>query len=470
MMKMEKDFLWGGAIAANQTEGAWDADGRGKCLADILPAGVSRYYAYDHVKEAMETDYGYYPSHEAIDFYHRYPEDIRLLKEMGIKALRLSVSWPRLFPTGEEEEPVKEGLSYYDALFAELEKAGIEPVVTINHFDTPLALLKKYGGWKDRRLIGCYLRFAETIVDRYSSQVKYWITFNEINMVLHVPALGGCVTEEDTAQESFDAAHNQCLASALITAYAHDKHPDLKMGCMLAAGTVYPNTCAPADVLAAQEKNRENYLFIDVQSRGEYPAYTESFCRKRNITFTLSDEDRNILKNGAVDFVAFSYYSSRLTSADPEVMKKLKDGNAFSTLPNPYLKESQWGWTIDPEGLHITMNDLYDRYQKPLFIVENGLGAKDELLDGTVEDDYRIEYTREHIRAMKAAMEEGVPVIGYLTWGIIDLVSSSTGQMSKRYGFIYVDRDDQGQGTLSRYPKKSYYWYRRVIAANGEEL
>ena len=467
---MEKDFLWGGAIAANQTEGAWDVDGRGKSLSDILPSGASRFYAYDHFKEAAKTDYGYYPSHEAIDFYHHYPQDISLLKKMGIKALRMSISWPRLFPTGEEEQPVLAALSYYDDLFLELEKAGIEPIVTINHFDTPLALLEKYGGWKSKKLIQCYLKFAKTIIDRYNTKASYWITFNEINMVLHVPALGGCIIDKNKKQESFDAAHHQCLASAMITSYVHDHYPKLKMGCMLAAGSVYPNTCAPTDVLAAQEKNRENYLFIDVQSRGEYPAYTESFCKKRNITFTLTKEDQNILKNGAVDFVAFSYYSSRLTSADPNVMEQLKDGNAFSTLPNPYLKESQWGWTIDPEGLHITMNDLYDRYQKPLFIVENGLGAKDELVNETVEDDYRIEYAREHIRAMKDAIEEGVPVIGYLTWGIIDLVSSSTGQMSKRYGFIYVDKDDKGNGTLKRYPKKSYSWYQKVIATNGEEL
>ena len=467
---MEKDFLWGGAIAANQTEGAWDVDGRGKSLSDILPAGVSRFYAYDHLKEAMETDYGYYPSHDAIDFYHRYPEDIKLLKEMGIKALRMSISWPRLFPTGEEEQPVMKALSYYDDLFLELKKAGIEPVVTINHFDTPLALLKKYGGWKNRHLIECYLKFAKTIIDRYNEKVKYWITFNEINMVLHVPALGGCVVEENEKQESFDAAHHQCIASAMITSYVHEHYKNLQMGCMLAAGSVYPNTCAPADILAAQEKNRENYIFIDVQSRGEYPSYTKSFCNKRNITFKPSKEDQKILKDGAVDFVAFSYYSSRLTSADPKVMEQLKDGNAFSTLPNPYLKESQWGWTIDPEGLHITLNDLYDRYQKPLFIVENGLGAKDEFVNDTVEDDYRIEYAKEHIKAMKDAIEEGVPVIGYLTWGVIDLVSSSTGQMSKRYGFIYVDRDDKGNGTLKRYPKKSYNWYQKVIATNGEGL
>lgn len=467
---MDKGFLWGGAIAANQTEGAWNQNGRGMCLADILPSGTQRYYAYDHIKETMEMNYTYYPSHEAIDFYNRYPEDIAMLKDMGIKALRTSISWTRLFPTGEEKEALQEGLTYYDNLFSKMKEAEIEPIITINHFDMPLFLLKKYGGWKNRKVIECYLRFAKTIIDRYYKQIRYWITFNEINMVLHVPALGGCIAEKNGAQESFDSAHNQCIASALITKYVHQMYPDLQMGCMLAAGTVYPNTCAPKDVLAAQEKNRETYLFIDVQSRGAYPAYTESFCRKKGIDFTLTQEDRSILSQGTVDFIAFSYYSSRLTSADPEVMKQLQEGNAFSTLPNPYLNESQWGWIVDPLGLHITMNDLYDRYQKPLFIVENGLGAKDILENGTVEDDYRIEYGREHIQAMKEAIDEGVPVIGYLSWGIIDLVSSSTGQMSKRYGFIYVDKDDQGNGTLNRFPKKSYKWYQKVIASNGAEL
>lgn len=465
---MDRNFLWGGALAANQAEGAWDADGRGMCLADVLPAGRKRFKAYDDPKEAFETDFGYYPSHMAIDFYHRYPEDIALLKELGIRALRTSISWPRLFPTGEEEKPSERGLAFYDKLFEELKDAGIEPVITINHFDTPLELLKKYGGWQDRRLIDCYIRFAKTILDRYHSYVRYWITFNEINMVLHVPALGGCIVEHDEKKETFLSAHHQCVASAMITQYAHENYPEVRMGCMLAAGSVYPNTCAPEDVLAAQEKNRENYLFIDVQCQGSYPVYAESFCRKRGFPFNISKEDADILAKGAVDFVSFSYYSSRLTSADPEVMGQLKEQNAFASLPNPYLKESEWGWAVDPMGLHITMNDLYDRYRKPLFIVENGLGAKDVLLpDKTVEDDYRISYMREHIRAMEDAMDEGIPVIGYLSWGIIDLVSSSTGQMSKRYGVIYVDRDDDGNGTFERYKKKSFGWYQKVIASNG---
>lgn len=468
---MKSEFLWGGAIAANQTEGGWDVGGRRPCLADILPSGSRRFYAYDHLEETMEQDYGYYPSHDAIDFYHRYPEDIKLLKKMGLKALRTSISWTRLFPTGEEKAANEEGLKFYDGLFQKLEEAGIQPIITINHFDTPLFLIKKYGGWKERSVVEFYMRFAKTIIDRWHTKVRYWITFNEINMVLHVPALGGCYVEVHEAEETFLAAHNQCIASALITSYVHKNYPELQMGCMLAAGTVYPNTCAPADILAAQEKNRETYLFIDVQSRGCYPVYVKSFCENRRIGFSISEEDAMILREGTVDFIAFSYYSSRLTSGDAKVMEQLKEGNAFATLPNPYLKESQWGWIVDPQGLHITMNDLYDRYQKPLFVVENGLGAKDILKsDGTIEDDYRIEYSKEHIKAMQKAMQEGVPVIGYLSWGIIDLVSSSTGQMSKRYGFIYVDRDDKGNGTMDRYPKKSYAWYRRVIESDGRNL
>lgn len=469
---MKDNFLWGGAIAANQTEGAYDENGKGLCLADILPAGKKRFYAYDHLKETLETTYDYYPSHEAIDFYHRYKEDIKLLKELGIKCLRTSISWSRIFLTGEEDEPNEDGLRFYDDLFNELKENGIEILVTINHFDTPIALAKKYGGWKNNKLIDCYVKYSKVILDRYHDKVKYWITFNEINMVLHVPALGGCVIVEDNEkQESFEAAHNQCVASAIVTKYAHRLDSSIMIGCMLAAGTVYANTCAPEDVLEAQKKNRENYLFIDVQSRGAYPAYTKQLLNEAGIALEVSKEEEEILKEGTIDYIAFSYYSSRLTSADPEVMKSLKDGNAFSTLPNPYLKESEWGWTVDPLGLRITMNELYDRYQKPLFIVENGLGAKDVVEeDGSINDDYRIAYGREHIKEALNAVSDGVDLIGYLSWGIIDLISSSTGQMSKRYGFIYVDKDDDGKGTLERKKKKSFDWYKNVIKSNGKNL
>lgn len=469
---MEKNFLWGGAIAANQTEGAYQEGNKGLCLADVLPAGEKRFWAYDHFEENLKEHYAYYPSHKAIDFYHRYKEDIALLKEMGIRCLRTSISWPRLFPTGEEEKPDEEGMEYYRRLFQELEENHIVPVVTINHFDTPLYLLEKYGGWADRRTAGHYCRYAKTVVDAFAGYVKYWITINEINMIVHVPVLGGCTAKNGKDVSAvYQAAHHQLIASAEITKYIHKNHPDMQAGCMLAAGSIYPNTCSPADVMEAQKKNRENYLFIDVQVKGRYPAYFERIKKEKDIRLSIGEQDEKILKEGTVDFVSLSYYSSRVVSADPELNRQLLRGNAFSTLPNPYLKQSKWGWIIDADGLRITLNDLYDRYEKPLFIVENGLGAVDTPDEnGEIADDYRIEYTKAHIRAMQEAVRDGVELMGYLSWGIIDLVSSSTGQMSKRYGFIYVDQDDEGNGTLERKKKKSFGWYQRVIASDGEQL
>lgn len=467
---MEKNFLWGGAIAANQTEGAYQEGNKGLCLADVLPAGKKRFWAYDHFEDNLKENYAYYPSHDAIDFYHRYKEDIALLKEMGIKCLRTSISWPRLFPTGEEEKPNEEGMEYYRRLFQELKENHIAPVVTINHFDTPLYLLKKYGGWADRKVVDYYFHYAKTVVDAFAGYVKYWITINEINMILHVPALGGCTAQNgEDAAVVYQAAHHQLIASAEITKYIHKNYPDMQVGCMLAAGSVYPNTCSPADVMEAQKKNRDNYLFIDVQVKGRYPAYFDRIKKEKDIRLSIAEQDEEILKEGTVDFVSLSYYGSRVASADPELNRQLLQGNAFSTLPNPYLKQSKWGWIIDADGLRITLNDLYDRYEKPLFIVENGLGAVDTPDEnGEIVDDYRIEYTKAHIEAMQEAMRDGVDLMGYLSWGIIDLVSSSTGQMSKRYGFIYVDKDDEGNGTLDRKKKKSFGWYQKVIATNGK--
>lgn len=466
---MKSDFMWGGAIAANQTEGAYLENGRGLCLADVLPSGKKRFWAYDFFEENLKKDYGYYPSHDAIDFYHRYKDDIALLKELGIQCLRTSVSWTRLFPTGEEMQPNPEGIQYYHNLFQELERNGITPLVTINHFDTPLHLLKKYGGWKNRILVECYERYAKVVVDEFSKYVKFWITINEINMVLHVPTLGGCIVDSfEDKQAIYQAAHHQLLASAKITKYIHEHDSESKVGCMLAAGTVYPNTCNPKDVLEAQKKNKENYLFIDVQVKGKYPSYFECIKEELNINIVMDNADPDILKEGTVDFVSLSYYNSRVASADPELNKQLIGGNAFSSLPNPYLQQSEWGWQIDADGLRITLNDLYDRYEKPLFVVENGLGAKDVPDEnGEIQDDYRIFYTKQHIEAVMEAMNDGVEMMGYLSWGIIDLVSSSTGQMSKRYGFIYVDKDDDGNGTLARKKKKSFEWYQKWIGEHS---
>lgn len=466
------NFLWGGAIAANQCEGAYLVDGKGKSVIDVLPAGKKRFEAMADFEKTLKTDYGYYPSHEGIDFYHHYKEDIALFAEMGFRALRISISWPRIFPTGEDEIPNEKGLQFYDKLFAELKKYEIEPVVTINHFDTPLALVKKYGGWRDRKVIDAYLRYCKVIFERYRDEVTYWITINEINMVLHIPSMGaGLLLKkgENEEQVKYQAAHYQLLASAGAVKIGKEINPVFQFGCMLAAGQVYPNTCNPLDILESQKRNREHYFFIDVQARGAYPSYSKRLFQENGISLDITEEDKKLLAENTVDYISFSYYSSRLTSADKELMKKATAGNAFATLKNPYLKESEWGWTIDPVGLRITMNELYDRYQKPLFIVENGLGAFDRLEEGgQIEDTYRIDYLQQHMDQMKEAVIDGVELLGYLAWGCIDLVSASTGEMSKRYGFIYVDRADDGSGSLKRYKKKSFNWYKETIKQNSE--
>ena len=473
-MPFRKDFLWGGATAANQCEGAYNEGGRGLANVDVVPHGKDRFPVSMGKLKMTELDQEhYYPALEAIDFYHHYKEDIALFGEMGFKTYRMSIAWSRIFPNGDEEEPNEEGLKFYEDVFKECHKYGIEPLVTITHFDCPMHLITKYGGWKNRKLIEFYKRLVTVLFTRYKGLVKYWLTFNEINMILHLPFMGaGLIIEEGENEEAakYTAAHHELVASAWATKIAHEIDPENMVGCMLAAGNTYANTCAPEDVWKSMEKDRENYFFIDVQSRGAYPAYALKELERKGIEIPFAEDDKDILSKYTVDFISFSYYSSRLTSADPEVNKETA-GNVFATLRNPYLKASEWGWQIDPLGLRITMNALYDRYQKPLFIVENGLGAKDELVNGSVEDDYRIDYLRQHIKAMKDAVEiDGVDLLGYTSWGCIDLVSASTGEMSKRYGFIYVDKDDAGHGDLTRYKKKSFDWYKKVIASNGEDL
>ena len=473
--KFPENFLWGGALAANQCEGGYKEGGRGLTTVDLCPAGENRRKVMEgkiDVLRPLENEY--YPSHEAIDFYHRYKEDIALFAEMGFKCLRISIAWSRIFPNGDEKTPNEEGLKFYDSMFDEMLKYGMQPVVTICHFDTPIGIIEKYGGWKNRKFIDFYLNYCEAIFNRYKDKVKYWMTFNEINMILHLPFMGAGVRfkeGDNEIQVKYQSAHHELIASALATKMAHEIIPGSMVGCMLAAGEFYPYSCNPQDVLLAKEKDRENLFFIDVQSRGEYPGYAKRFLREKGIEIKFEEKDEEILKNNTVDFIGFSYYSSRCASSDPEVLKGQTAGNVFKTVRNPNLKVSEWGWQIDPLGLRITCNSLYDRYQKPLFIVENGLGAVDKVEeDGSINDDYRIEYLREHIKAMKEAIKDGVDLIGYTPWGCIDIVSASTGEMKKRYGFIYVDKDNEGNGTLNRSKKKSFYWYKNVISSNGEEL
>lgn len=473
-MALRNDFLWGGATAANQLEGGFEEGGRGLANVDLLPYGADRGAVMRGERRmfGLEPDHTY-PALEAVDFYHHYKEDIALFAEMGFKVYRMSIAWSRIFPNGDEEEPNEEGLRFYDRVFAECRKYGIEPLVTINHFDCPMHLVTQYGAWRDRRLTVFYERLCRVLFTRYKGIVRYWLTFNEINMILHAPFLGAglCFLEgENREQVKYQAAHHQLVASALAVKLAHEIDGENSVGCMLAAGDTYPATCNPEDVWCAKEKDRENLFFIDVQSRGAYPAYAWKALEQKGVQIVMETEDERLLRENTVDFISFSYYSSNVIKKNP-AEGEYSAGNFIPTLKNPYLTSSEWGWQIDPLGLRITMNTLYDRYQKPLFIVENGLGAVDEPdQDGEIHDTYRIEYLRAHIAAMKEAVElDGVDLLGYTTWGPVDLISASTGQMRKRYGFIYVDKEDEGgNGSLRRIRKESFYWYKKVIASNGE--
>ena len=473
-MGFREGFLWGGATAANQCEGAYNEGGRGLANVDVIPHGELRYKVTQGLYKMNEIeDNYYYPALQAIDFYHHYKEDIALFAQMGFKTYRMSIAWSRIFPLGDEEEPNEEGLRFYEDVFKECKKYGIEPLVTITHFDCPMHLIQTYGGWKNRKMIEFYKRLVTVLFTRYKDLVKYWITFNEINMILHLPFMGaGLQFEdgEDQQQAKYTSAHHELVASAWATKIAHEINPDNMVGCMMAAGNYYPYSCMPEDVWAAMGKDRENMMFIDVQARGYYPSYALKFFEREGIQIDITEEDKKILREHTVDYVSFSYYSSRCITTQEGVGETI--GNAFKGTKNPYLQSSEWGWQIDPLGLRITLNTLYDRYQKPLFIVENGLGAVDTPDEnGYVEDDYRIAYLKEHIKAMKDAVEiDGVDLLGYTMWGCIDLVSAGTGEMKKRYGFIYVDRDNEGNGTLKRTPKKSFSWYKKVIESNGEDL
>ena len=460
-------FLWGGATAANQIEGAYNEDGKGLSVQDVMPRGILAPPTQAPTPDNLKL--------EAIDFYHRYAEDIALLAEMGFKVFRFSIAWSRIFPRGDETEPNEEGLAFYDRVLDELERHGIAPLITISHYETPLHLARAYNGWTDRRLIGFYERYARTLFERYGERVKYWLTFNEINSVLHEPFLSGAIaTPKDRLgeQDLYRAIHHELVASAAATKIAHEIDPDIKVGCMILAVPVYPLTPDPRDVWAAKQAERANYAFGDIHVRGEYPGYLLRMLRDKGIELDITEEDRRLLRQHTVDFVSFSYYMSICETATRSALSG--GGNILGGVVNPTLEASQWGWQIDPLGLRTILNDYWDRWNKPLFIVENGLGAKDILVQGTegptVEDDYRIDYMNDHLVQVREAIADGVQVLGYTSWGCIDLVSASTAQMSKRYGFIYVDRDDDGAGTLERYRKKSFGWYRDLIASNGRSL
>ncbi|MFQ6793058.1 MAG: family 1 glycosylhydrolase [Thomasclavelia sp.] len=477
-------FLWGGATAANQVEGGWKEGGKGISVSDCarshLDVDVQDYAKQNEItskdiEAALATDdESLYPKRHGSDFYHHYKEDIAMFADMGFKVFRLSIAWSRIFPNGDDEMPNEAGLQFYDDVFDECLKYGIEPLVTMSHYEPPLNLVLKYNGWYNRKLVGFFEKFVKTICTRYKDKVKYWLTFNEVDsMIRHPYTTGGLVRDRfdkdvNWNQIIFQSMHHQFVASALATKIVHEIIPGSMVGCMLTKLTYYPYTCKPEDVLQAQQDMRSTYCYSDTQVFGEYPAYLLAKFKNEGVEIVKEPGDDEIMKKYPVDFVSFSYYSSSCVAKDDKGLKKTA-ANTNLAIKNPYIPSSDWGWQIDPIGLRVSMVDLYDRYRKPLFIVENGLGAKDEVLpDGTIDDQYRIDYFDAHFKEMLNAIEiDGVECLGYTSWGCIDLVSESTKQMSKRYGFIYVDVDDYGKGTYKRIPKKSYYWYKKVIETNG---
>ncbi len=478
MRTFREDFLWGGAVAANQFEGAWDVDGKGPSVSDMCTNGSHK--VPKRVTRTILSD-TLYPSHEAIDFYHRYEEDIALFAEMGFKCFRTSINWTRIFPTGMEEKPNEKGLEFYDKVFDCCKKHGIEPLVTISHYELPFVLVEKYNGWEGRELIEYFERYCRVIFERYQGKVRYWLTFNEINAgtmpmgtILSTGTFRGYegpITEvPDKPQERYQAMHHQFLASAKVVKYAHEHYPEYKIGNMICFILSYPLTCNPDDIVRNQEQMREtNWYCSDVMVRGEYPAYSKRLWEKKGVTIKMEDGDADILREGTVDFYTFSYYMSNCITVDPNA--EATEGNIGAGFKNPYLEASDWGWQIDPKGLRYALNEIYDRYRIPLMVVENGLGAYDEKdEDGMVHDSYRIDYLRKHIEQMKEAVKDGVDLMGYTPWGCIDLVSASTGEMAKRYGFIYVNKFDDGTGDLSRERKESFFWYKKVISSNGEDM
>lgn len=474
-----ENFLWGGATAANQLEGAYLADGKGLSVADAMPGGKIRFEVLGSPEFdwTIDEEKYVYPNHKGISYYEHFKEDIALFAEMGFKCYRFSIAWSRIFPQGDELEPNEAGLKFYDQVIDECLKYGIEPVITISHYEMPLNLAKKYGGWKNRELITFYERYAKVVLTRFHRKVKYWMTFNEINSALHFPALSQGMVLSNGAGDFKNIAqawHNQFVASSLAVKIGHELDPDLKIGCMIIYATTYSLDANPVNQAATMEQNQVfNYYCADVQVRGEYPGYTNRFLNSRGVKFEdldITKEDLDLLKAYPVDYVGFSYYMSSAVTVTGDESDTV-DGNLLGGVRNPFLKASEWGWQIDPVGLRIALNELYNRYQKPVFVVENGLGAVDEInAEGQIIDDYRIDYLRAHIEQMAKAIEDGVDLMGYTPWGCIDLVSASTGEMSKRYGFIYVDLDDKIEGSGKRMKKKSFDWYKQVIASNGADL
>ena len=478
-----KDFLWGGALSACQAEGAYNVDGKTLTIPEVMPFNSSNdrkvtkqlKITKEMIEEAKnDTDTIKYPKRRGIDFYHTYKEDMALFKEMGFKVFRYSISWARLFPNGDDKEANELGLKFYDNVIDECLKNGMEPLITISHFDFPIVLVEKFGGWYNRELIDLYLRYCEVIFNRYKWKVKYWVTFNEINMSIKAgPKTMGVIDEgqENYEEMLFQALHHQFVAAAKATKLAREISKENKIGSMVAYFTTYPYTCKPVDALAMQQDDQmKNLFYLDILNGGKYPYYSKKYFEEHNINLDIKDGDLEVIKENTADFVGMSYYNSMISSNDGEQLE-LTAGNVHSVYKNPYLDANEWGWQIDPVGLRYTLNHVYDRFELPIFILENSSGFFDELTEeNKIHDPYRVDFLRKHIEQLKFAIEDGVEVIGYTMWGPIDMISSGTSEMSKRYGFIYVDQDDYGNGTMKRYKKDSFYWYKNVIATNGEEL
>lgn len=469
------NFLWGGAVAAHQVEGAWNIEGKGPSIVDVLSKGA---HGVDRQITNTVRDDLMYPNHEAVDFYHHYKEDIALFAEMGFRCFRTSIAWTRIFPKGDEDQPNEAGLQFYDDFFDELLKYNIEPVITLSHFEMPLHLVKEYGGWTNRKVVDFFVNYSKSVFDRYKNKVKYWITFNEINNQRNwsYPLFGYCNSgviynqHDNPEQVMYQVLHHQFIASALAVAEGHKINPDFQIGSMIHMMPLYPATCKPADMIQAQQSMREKYLFSDVQIRGHYPNYLRKEWERKAISITELDGDDDILKNGCADFLAISYYMTNIVDAVPP---EGSDQSMFGqSRLNPHLPASEWGWQIDPVGLRYALSELYERYEKPIFIVENGFGAVDNVEeDGSIQDEYRCVYLAEHIKEVENAIAlDGVDVMGYTPWGCIDCVSFTTGEYKKRYGFIYVNKHDDDSGDFSRSKKSSFFWYKKVIATNGSEL
>ena len=477
MTAFPKGFLWGGAVAAHQFEGGWQAGGKGVSIADVMTAGDNE--TKRRITDGVQSGENY-PNHDAIDYYHRYHEDDQLFADLGLNCFRTSIAWTRIFPNGDEEQPNEAGLKFYDDVFDDLLSHQIEPVITLSHFEMPYHLVKKYGGWRSRKVIDFFVKFATVVFDRYKDKVKYWMTFNEINNQVGMMNEWSLFTnsgllikpDEDKEAVMFQAAHYEAVASALAVQIGHRINPDFQIGCMVAMGPVYPATPNPNDVFKAERTMQTNYYLADVQVKGKYPAFLDRYFDRHAFNLDITLEDRDVLLAGKVDYIGLSYYASHVTEASQDEPTDFITMGHNREVKNSTLQRSDWGWEIDPVGLRYALNWFSDRYEVPLFIVENGFGAFDKInQDGHIQDDYRIDYLRQHINQMRLAVEvDGVKLMGYTPWGIIDLVSAGTGQMEKRYGVIYVDKDDQGKGTLARSKKASFDWFQKVIRSNGDDL